>query len=262
MASERRPGHGGHCRAAQPHCLDPGSWSPQEARRLRTIAEDLGLYIAGFHIGAPDLLGEPAHEPSIMAPFQMQRSARIDLVRRGIDFAQELGAPIISFGSGPLPPHMPPAAGLDHLVNGLLRCLEHAAKASIRIGLEPEPGHLVHSYSAYIDLWNCFDGHPALGLCFDLGHAYCGYEDIPAVIHDAPDIHHVHVKDISDRASGHLVPGEGDIDLAEALAALDGIGFGGFVSVELAAPTAEPEAMARRSLVALMRWLQLVRAAA
>ena len=248
--------------AAQPHCLDPGSWSPQEARRLRTIAEELGLYIAGFYLGAPDLFGEPAYEPSFMAPFPMQRSARIDLVRLGIDFAEELGAPLISFGSGPMPPHMPPAAALDHLVDGLLRCLEHAAKASIRIGLEPEPDHLVNSYSAYIDLWNCFDGHPALGLCFDLGHAYCGYEDIPAVIHDAPDIHHVHIKDISDRASGQLVPGEGDIDLAEALAALDGISFDGFVSVELAAPAAEPDIMARRSLVALMRWLQLVRAAA
>jgi sugar phosphate isomerase/epimerase len=76
--------------AAQPHCLDLRSWSPQEARRLRTIAEDLGLYIAGFHVGAPDLFGEPAYEPSFMAPFQRERSARIDLVRRGIDFAEEL----------------------------------------------------------------------------------------------------------------------------------------------------------------------------
>jgi sugar phosphate isomerase/epimerase len=70
------------------------------------------------------------------------------------------------------------------------------------------------------------------------------------------------IQDISDRASGHLVPGEGDIDFAEALAALDGIGFDGFVSVELAAAAGEPEFMARRSLVALMQWLQLVRAAA
>jgi sugar phosphate isomerase/epimerase len=99
-------------------------------------------------------------------------------------------------------------------------------------------------------------------LCFDLGHAYCGYEDIPAVIHDAPDIHHVHIKDISNRASGQLVPGEGDIDLVEALATLDGIGFDGFVSVEIVAPASEPEFMARRSLVALMQWLQLARAAA
>jgi sugar phosphate isomerase/epimerase len=248
--------------AAGPHCLDPRSWSPREARCLRTIAEDLGLYIAGFHLGAPDLLGEPAYEPSFMAPFPMQRSARIDLVRRGIDFAEELGAHLISFGSGPMPPHMPPAAALDHLVDGLLRCLEHAAKASILIGLEPEPDHLVNSYSAYIDLWNCFDGHPALGLCFDIGHAFCGYEDIPAVIHDAPDSHHVHIKDILNCASGQRVPGEGDIDLAEALAALDGISFDGFVSVELAAPAGEPEFMARKSLVALMQWLHLVRAAA
>ncbi len=248
--------------AAQPHCLAPGSWSPQEARRLRTIAEDLGLYIAGLSLGGSDLLGEPAYEPSFMAPFQVQRDRRIDFVRRGIDFAGELGVDLISFSSGPLPPYMPPEAAMDRLVDGLLRCLDHAEKASIRIGLEPAPHHLIHGYSAYIDLWNNFDGHPALGLCLDIGHAFCSYEDIPAVIHDAPDLTHVHIKDMSDRAQGELVPGEGDIDLPEVLAALDGIAFDGFVSVELGASADEPEAMARRSLLALMRWLHLARAAA
>jgi sugar phosphate isomerase/epimerase len=248
--------------AAQPHCLAPHSWAPREARRLKTIAEDLGLYIANLNLGGPDLLDEISGEPSFMAPLQMQRDRRIDLVRRGIDFAGELGVDLITFGSGPLPPHMPPAAGLDNLVDGLLRCLDHAAKASVRIGLEPAPDHLINSYSAYVDLWNYFDGHPALGLCFDIGHAYRGYEDIPAVILDAPDMHHLHVKDMSYRTQGQLAPGEGDIDLSDALAALDEIGFGGFVSVELGASADDPEAIARKSLVALMQWLRLARAAA
>ena len=61
---------------------------------------------------------------------------------------------------------------------------------------------------------------------------------------------------------GDLVLADEERPLVEALAALDGIGFDGFVSVELAVPAAEPEFMARKSLVALMHWLQLVRAAA
>lgn len=133
---------------------------------------------------------------------------------------------------------------------------------SIRVALEPTPAHLIDGYSAYIDLWNDFDGHPALGLCLDIGHAFCSYEDILGVIVDAPDLHHVHIKDISNRAQGELVPGEGDIDLSEALAVLDAIAFEGFISVELGSAAGDPEIMARKSLVALTRWLQLARAAA
>lgn len=112
MESVAEIGYHGIELAAGPYCLAPGSWSANEARRLRTLADDLGLSIAGLHLGGSDLLGSPPYEPSFMAPFQMQRSARIDLVRRGIDFAGELGIDLVSFGSGPLPPDTVQAAGI------------------------------------------------------------------------------------------------------------------------------------------------------
>ena len=246
----------------RPDYLPPRSWTPKEARRLKRLADDLGIFIANLHLGSPQLLSETAYEPSLMSPYQTQRDQRIELICRGMEFASELGIDLICFESGPLPPHLSPTAGMDYLIEGLSSCLDHAAQSRIRIGLEPAPEHLIDGYSAYLDLWNFFDGHGSFGLCFDIGHSYCHYEDIPAVIQDTPEIFHVHIKDMSDRMQRHLVPGEGEIDLAKTLAALADAEFEGFVSVELMDPVEEPERSARRSASALMQWLQQVRAAA
>ena len=245
----------------QPDYLPPRSWTPKEARRLRRLADDLGIFIANLHLGSPYLLSETAHEPSLMSPYQTQRDQRVDLVCRAVDFAAELGVDLVCLESGPLPPHLSPATGMDYLVESLLTCLDRAQQARVRIGLEPTPEHLIDGYSAYLDLWNYFDGHGSFGLCFDIGHSYCLYEDISAVIQDTPEIFHVHIKDMSNRMQRHLVPGEGEIDLSNTLVALTEAEFEGFASVELVDADEEPERAARKSLSTLTQWLQLARAA-
>ena len=243
----------------QPHMLPPRAWSSKEARRLRRLADDLGMLISNLHLGSANLLSKTPHEPSFMAVYPSQRDERTGLICQSLDFAAELGVDLVCFESGPLPPHLSPSAGMDFLIEGLSQCLDRAAQRRVRIGLEPAPEHLISGYSAYVDLWNYFDGHPSLGLCLDIGHSYCFYEDTPAVIHDTPEIFHVHIKDISDRMQRHLVPGEGEIDLAGALEALAGAEFEGFVSVELMDPGGQPERAARKSISALLEWLQQAR---
>jgi sugar phosphate isomerase/epimerase len=64
--------------------------------------------------------------------------------------------------------------------------------------------------------------HPALGLNFDVGHAYCVGED-PAEWVPRMKAHtrHYHVEDIAaTRVHHHLVPGEGAIDFAATLQAI------------------------------------------
>lgn len=234
----------------QPNHLPPSSWSASEAARLRRLAKDLGLAVTNLHLGAADLLSSTPYEPSFLALYPSQRDERIDLVRRGIDFAAELGAPLVCFESGPLPPDMPREAAMCHLIDGVEACVKHAEMVGIRLAIEPSPQQLVNSYPAYLEVWRAFD-LSAFGLCYDIGHAYCAYEDIGAVIADAPEILHVHIEDMADRTHRHLLPGEGEIDLGAALAALTANAYDGYVSVELMDHHRDPAFAARHSLEVL-----------
>ncbi len=49
----------------------------------------------------------------------------------------------------------------------------------------------------------------------------------------APTLAHVHIEDMRRGVHEHLMFGEGELDLPEALSALDEIGYAGLVAVEL-----------------------------
>ena len=91
---------------------------------------------------------------------------------------------------------------------------------------------------------------PAVGLNFDIGHAYCVGDDpattIPRV---AKYIRHFHLEDIAaTRVHHHLVPGEGAIDFAATFRAIRQIGYDGWVTVELYPYVDDPDAAARTAL--------------
>ena len=65
----------------------------------------------------------------------------------------------------------------------------------------------------------------------------------------AVDIRHVHLEDIAPtRVHAHLIPGEGAIDFAAALRALDAVGYGGWVTIELYPYVANPDEAAALAL--------------
>jgi sugar phosphate isomerase/epimerase len=229
--------------APDPVVLPPSAWTAGEAHRLRRLAGDLGLTIASLDLSHPLLLGCTPHEPSFMAPYARQRDERIALVRRGIAFAAELGAPLVSLPSGPLAPNMPCNAAMEHLIDGIDNCLGAALDHGVRLAIEPAPGQLIGSYAAFLELAQVFAGGQ-FGLCYDLVHGHCRFEDMAAVIADASDLLHLHLADAADRELQHLIPGEGKLDLCGILRQLMGKGYRGFVSVALAGPGENAEAAA------------------
>src|SRR2546423_9016356 len=98
---------------------------------------------------------------------------------------------------------------------------------------------------------------PAVGMNFDIGHSYSVSDDpattIPRV---AKSIRHFHLEDIAaTRVHHHLVPGEGAIDFAAALQAIRGIGYDGWVTIELYPYVDDPDAAARTALERVRRIL-------
>ena len=70
-------------------------------------------------------------------------------------------------------------------------------KLGVLLLIEPEPGLLLETTDQYLEVAERVDA-PSIGLNFDVGHAFCVSEDLPAAIAKlAPQIRHYHVEDIS-----------------------------------------------------------------
>ena len=69
-------------------------------------------------------------------------------------------------------------------------------------------------------------------------------------------IRHFHLEDIAaTRVHHHLVPGEGAIDFAATLRAIQAIGYDGWVTIELYPYVDDPDAAARTALERVSRIL-------
>ena len=73
-------------------------------------------------------------------------------------------------------------------------------------------------------------GHPpALGLTLDIGHIVClePMSVTECVRRGAPTLAHVHIEDMRRGVHEHLMFGDGELDLDEALAVLTEVGYDG-----------------------------------
>lgn len=245
-------GYGAVELGAHPQALPPSGLTSARAAALRQAADDTGLQIATLNLTAPYLLGETPHEPSLISPHAALRSIRIDLARRGIAFAAELGTDLVVISSGTPSADITRLTAICHLIDGLEVLVEDAKQAGVRIALKPLPLNLIDSYRTYLELWHAFEGAP-FGLCLDLASAYCAFEDLAAIIADAPTLLHVHVADMRNRDGRHLIPGKGEIRIAPALRALRRRGYSGAVAVNLPGHSLDPALAAQLARAELLK---------
>ena len=191
------------------------------------------------------------HFPTLMSE---GRERRIDLLRRAVDVAAELEAPVVSMWSGAAPAGMEIELAWLRLLDGCERVLAHASRAGVSVGFEPEPGMLVERVDDYDRLERALEFPSGLGLTLDVGHCVCVERD-PAdacVRRAGHRLLHVHIEDMVRGVHEHLMFGEGELDTRSALAALAEIGYTGMVAVELSrhahtAHTAVPAAISHLS---------------
>lgn len=231
--------------------LDPlrsGGLDAREVRRVRRRAKELDLAIA-IETGARFVL-DPArkHWPTLLEPAAEDRARRVDFLKRSIDLADALDAPIVSIWAGKAPdgatgdPRRRARASAalerlwDRLVDGLVPVLDHARGARVRVGFEPEPGMFVERPSGYLELVRRLGARgEELGLTLDVGHLLAT-RDLPVerwIERLAPHLVHVQLDDAPIGRHEHRMFGTGDLDLRACLRALSAIGFAGQASVEL-----------------------------
>jgi sugar phosphate isomerase/epimerase len=240
-----------------PH-LWPAETADSVIDSVRVTLDRLGLKIANVNAFMMNRIGDkrqPYWHPSWIEPDSEYRRIRIEHTRAALSMAKRLGAAhITTEPGGPLEGGMTFAAGLDLFVEALKPVVEHAEREVVALLVEPEPGLLIERFEQYLELRDRIDS-PFLGLNFDIGHAYCvGQEPADWIPRMAAHTRHYHIEDIAaSRVHAHLVPGDGAIDLAAALRAIDQTGYGGWITVELYPYIEDPDAAGRDALAHLKR---------
>ena len=190
---------------------------------------------------------QPYWHPSFIEPDESYRKVRIDHTRRALDLCADLGAPhITTEPGGPLAEGQSRQEAIDRFVEVLKPLAEHADRRGVLLLIEPEPGLLIETTSQYLEVADRVDS-PAIGLNFDVGHAYCMGENLPKQIEKlAAHTRHYHLEDIaSTRVHHHMIPGTGAIDFPKVIDAIRKSGYAGWLTVELYPCIDDPDGAAR-----------------
>jgi sugar phosphate isomerase/epimerase len=241
---------------AWPTCL-----LEEQKQTIRQALDDNRLQISNINAFMMNAISDARQRywhPSWIEPDRNYRQIRIDHTKRALTLARELGAKCITTEpGGPVEPGGSWKAGLNLFVEELKPVLYHAEREGVLLLVEPEPGLLIETADQFEELMQHIDS-PAVGLNFDIGHAYCvGDEPAPTLKRLAKYIRHFHLEDIAaTRVHHHLVPGEGAIDFAATLQAIHDIGYTGWITIELYPYVDDPDPAARTALervVAIMK---------
>lgn len=187
------------------------------------------------------------HRPSLLdAP--PDANVRLDFLKRCVDMAVTLRAPVVTVWSGNGPTGLPPEQAFSRLVDGLSRLCSHAKGAGVRIGFEPEPGMFVQTTDGWVRVRDAVSS-PVLGLTLDVGHCLATREGDPAAIL-ARHAKEIVVLQVDDHVAGvhdHRMFGEGEVDWPAVARAVRESGYSGPIEVELSRHSSEAPTIARRS---------------
>lgn len=172
------------------------------------------------------------HFPTLMSD---GRERRLDLLIRAVDIAAAIGAPVVSTWSGARSDDASPLEARSRLLIGCESLTTHAQERGVAIGFEPEPGMAVETITDWEVLAAELGHPPSFAMTLDISHCVCLEPEPVAtcVRRAAPSLRHVHIADMIRGVHEHLMFGEGELNVAEATAALKEIGYQGMVAVEL-----------------------------
>ena len=218
--------------ADTPHAYPP-HLDKRDVQDISNTLNENRLDISNLNAFMLHALGDTWH-PSWIERDAAMRSRRIDHTLQCIDLAEELGITMLSTEPGGPLKDMEEKEALSLFKEGLMAVYDKAIEKGVRILIEPEPDLLIENSTQAKAFLQDLDPQ-VFGLNFDIGHFFCVGEDPATCIREMKDfIHHFHIEDIAQtRKHHHLLPGMGAIDFTRVLEAIEGIGYDGFVTVEL-----------------------------
>ncbi|MFI6504775.1 TIM barrel protein [Nonomuraea typhae] len=216
------------------HHLDPFADDlPQRLVRLRRRLDELGLHVVVETGGRYVLDPWRKHYPSLVSAGGV--GLRVDLLRRAVRIAAEIGSEVVSFWSGIASPELSEDQLWDQLLSACTEVAEEADRHGVLLGFEPEPGMFIDTLDSFDELIKRLDPPDLFGLTLDIGHCQCLEPDpVPQCVKRAASrLVHVQIEDMRRGAHEHLEFGEGEIDFPPVLRQLVEVGYDRQATVEL-----------------------------
>lgn len=201
-----------------PCCLDPDRCTGSQRREVRQAIESRGLTVSGW---CAQLVG-----PSGFGGFGDTEGLtdRIRKTQAAIEFAVDLGAPIVTTHVGEIPED-PADPDYELFLKSVGEVVRHAE--SIGGIFAPETGQ--ESAACLAGFLKTLSS-PAARCNYDPANML-GHGTVEGVSVLAPYIVHAHAKDL-DPATGRATLGQGDVDWRAYLEAMKRIGYDGWHAVE------------------------------
>jgi sugar phosphate isomerase/epimerase len=242
-----------------PHAW-PAYLLPEQKQAIRDALASNRLAISninGFMMHAVNDHRQKYWHPSWIEPDAHYRQVRIDHTKRVLTLARELGAQCMTTEPGGPVEGRPWSECLKLFVEMLKPVVEHAEREQVLLLVEPEPDLLIETADQYLEFAGKIQS-PYLGLNFDIGHSFCVRDEpADAIRRLGKLIRHVHLEDIAaTRVHHHMIPGEGAIDFASTLRALQEVGYDDWVTIELYTCHEHPDeaaAVARQRVLAIAK---------
>ena len=245
-----------------PHAW-PAGLLPERKDSIRRSLAKHGLAISNVNAFMMNAVADPRQpywHPGWIDPDPHYRAIRREHTKRALILAKELGAPhITTEPGGQLTPQQTWRDAAAIFYDELMPCVELAEKLGVGLLIEPEPELLIEKFDEYLEFMSRI-GSPAVGLNFDIGHAYCVSEDPQDwVARMQPHTRHYHLEDIAaTRIHKHLIPGHGAIDFDATLKAIAATGYTGWLTVELYPYIDNPDDAAREAHAYLTKAMKRV----
>jgi sugar phosphate isomerase/epimerase len=217
--------------------------SAERRREIRQVAADEGLDVVGLHwlLASPKGLHIHTRDEAL-------RRKTVDYLRALVDFAGDVGAPVMIFGS-PFQRRLEDGdlqGAWERTQDSFRQVLPTLTERGVTLCQEslpaPESDFILTAAEAARMVNEIND--PSFRLMLDV-KSMCSEDRTPAEIirEFAPLVEHFHANDANRRG-----PGFGDTDYAPIAAALKEAGYGRYVSVEVFDYSPDPETIARESL--------------
>jgi sugar phosphate isomerase/epimerase len=193
---------------------------------------DLGLAVQGAH-GCWGGQSIAARRVDLASTDDQTRLASLDDLRRCIDWTRQAGGRHLVIHPGGLSDPDERMARSDALARSLIALADHASNPDFFLCVENmPPGVFPGSRMADLAAIVAEVDHPKVGLAIDTGHAHL--VDSPASETRAAGalLRTTHVHDNHGRQDVHLPPGQGTIDWAAWVEAIDEVGYAGTVMLE------------------------------
>ncbi|MFN8060654.1 MAG: sugar phosphate isomerase/epimerase family protein [Vicinamibacterales bacterium] len=203
-----------------------GHFSLADADRLRPWLERHRTSVTTVHAPAARGGDGPGQRTATLASGDdTLRIAAVDAATQALAVAGALHVGLVVVDTG--------AAAAKHgevsraaLCRSLDTLAELAARSETRLAVEIAPAK-PFDVEALVDLLEDEIDHPAVGLCFDCGHAHLQGDAIESLESASGHVLAVHLNDNHGRNDDHLLPFEGSIDWAAMIMTLQKVGFDG-----------------------------------